>query len=179
MCNFGTLTNGQVSYPNMAILKIGLYLGKCSLQSKNKLNYMTPQGRKRVYVQRLDLLSATKFNAQIRQFWISACISETAAHRAKISSISTPCDRKKLYVQLLVNFGQLPISCPNMAILKIGLYLGNHCIQSKNKLNFIPLGQKESICAPSGTLASVQVSCPNVAILKWALSRKSLPVERK
>ncbi len=61
------------------------------------------------------------------------------------------------------------ISCPNMAILNIGLYLVNRCPQSKNKLNFDPLVQKEVICATSGTLATCQVSCPNMAILKNGL----------
>ncbi len=45
------------------------------------------------------------------------------------------------------------VSCPNMAILKIGLYLRNHCPQSKNNLNIDSLWQKEGICATSGTLA--------------------------
>ncbi len=46
----------------------------------------------------------TKFHARIHawQFWKSACISETAACRAKISSILTPFGRKRAYdVQIL------------------------------------------------------------------------------
>ncbi len=44
---------------------------------------------------------ACKFHAQIWQFWKSTIILETAAHRAKICSISTSWDRKRVYVQLL------------------------------------------------------------------------------
>ncbi len=43
-----------------------------------------------VYVQLLALWQMAKFHAQIWQFWKSAHISETAAQRAKISSILTP-----------------------------------------------------------------------------------------
>ncbi len=42
-----------------------------------------------------------KFHAQIWQFWKSALISATAACRAKMSSISTPWGRKRVYVQHL------------------------------------------------------------------------------
>ena len=61
----------------------------------------TPWGRKRVYVQLLELWPMAKFHTQIWQFWKLACISETAARRAKISSISATWGRKRLYVQLL------------------------------------------------------------------------------
>ena len=85
----------------------------------------TPWGRKRVYVQLLVLWSMAKlYHAQIWQFWKSSCISmisETAAHRVKISSLLTPWGRRRVYVQLL-DFGPVS-SCPNMAILKIGLCL--------------------------------------------------------
>ncbi len=49
-----------------------------------------PWGRNRVYVQLLALWPMAKFHAQIWPFWKFACISETAAPRVKISSISTP-----------------------------------------------------------------------------------------
>ncbi len=49
----------------------------------------------------LELLPMGKFHAQIWQFWKMANISETAARRAKISSISNPWGRKRVYVQLL------------------------------------------------------------------------------
>ncbi len=47
------------------------------------------------------VLATCQVHAQIWQFWKLACISETAARRAKMSSISTPCGRKRVYVQLL------------------------------------------------------------------------------
>ncbi len=61
-----------------------------------------PWGRKGVYVQLfLELWLMAKFPAQIWQFWKSAHISETPAHREKLSSISTPWGRNMAYVQLL------------------------------------------------------------------------------
>ncbi len=57
----------------------------------------------------------------------------------------------------------------NMSILKIGPYLRNGCLQSEIKLKSALLGQKEGICATSGTLANGQVSFPNMAILKIGL----------
>ncbi len=41
------------------------------------------------------------FQPKYGNFWKSACISETTTRGAKISSISTPWGRKRLYVQLL------------------------------------------------------------------------------
>ena len=35
----GTLANGQISCPNMVILKISQYLENCCSQSNNKLNF--------------------------------------------------------------------------------------------------------------------------------------------
>ena len=50
----------------------------------------------RVYVQLLELWPLAKFQAQIWQFWKLARISETAARRANISSISTPWGRRRV-----------------------------------------------------------------------------------
>ncbi len=50
-------------------------------------------------------LANVKVHAQIWQFKKSACISETAVRRAKISSISTLYGRKTMYMSLL----ELPI----------------------------------------------------------------------
>ncbi len=44
------------------------------------------------------------------------------------------------------------------------------------KLNFDPLGYKESICATSGTLDNGQASCPNMAILKIGLHVSQKPL---
>ncbi len=54
-------------------------------------------------------------------------ISQTAARRAKISSISTPWGRERVYVQL---FELWPSFMPklSMTILKISPYLGNRCL---------------------------------------------------
>ena len=49
----------------------------------------------------LELWLMAKFHAPIWQFLKTACISETTTRRAKISSLSTPWGRKRLYVQLL------------------------------------------------------------------------------
>ncbi len=85
----------------MAVLKMGLYLGNCCLWSKNKLNF-DPRGRKRVYVQLLELWPMAKCYAQIwKSNWKSASFLETAARWTKISSISLPWDRQRVYVQLL------------------------------------------------------------------------------
>ena len=51
-------------------------------------------------MQLLTLWQMTKFHAQIWQFEKMAHISETAASRAKISSISNPWSRKGVYVEL-------------------------------------------------------------------------------
>ena len=45
-----------------------------------------------------------KFHTQYGNFEKSACISEIAAPREKISSISIPWGRKRVYVQLLKLF---------------------------------------------------------------------------
>ncbi len=41
-------------------------------------------GRKRIYMQLLNILPVTKFHVRMWQFWKSACILETAARRVKI-----------------------------------------------------------------------------------------------
>ena len=60
-------------------------------------------------MQLLALFSNSMFHALMWQFWKSAHISETAARRAKISSISTPWGRKRkrVHMQLLELF-QIP-----------------------------------------------------------------------
>ncbi len=49
------------------------------------------------------------------------------ASRAKISLISTPGGRKRVYNAALGNFFKFQISCPNIEILKPGPYLANGC----------------------------------------------------
>ncbi len=76
--------------------------------------YNFDPGVERVYVHLLELWPMASFHAQIWQFLESACISESpVGHvgRVKINSISTPLDRKSLYVQLL-ELGQLPSFMP-------------------------------------------------------------------
>ena len=48
------------------------------------------------------------------------------------------------------------VSCPNIAFLKMGPYLRNRCPWSENKFNFDPLGEKDTTCATSGTLAKAK-----------------------
>ena len=99
----------QVSCPNMAILKTSPYLGNRCRKAKIS-SISTPWGRKRAYMQLLELWRLAKFHVQIWQFWKLARI--TAARRPKISSISTPwgrfefeirtsISRKRVYVQFL------------------------------------------------------------------------------
>ena len=84
----GTLANGQVPCPNMAILIIGPYLrNRCPEREYQLDQFQLYGGRKRVYVQLLELRPMAKFHAQMWQFWKSACISEAAARRSKISLI--------------------------------------------------------------------------------------------
>ncbi len=64
------------------------------------LNFL-PNGPRCDHVQLLEFWPMAKFHAQIWQFWKSAIIPETVAHRAKICSISTSRVRKRVYVQLL------------------------------------------------------------------------------
>ncbi len=121
MCNFRNLANGQVSCPNLAILKIGPYLGNHCPLRENKLNFdplgYTSWGRKRIYVQLLELWPMTKLHAQV--FWKWPNISETAVRWAKIRAISPPppgVDRPCVTSDL----ANCQVSWPNMAILKIG-----------------------------------------------------------
>ncbi len=79
----------------------------------------------------------------------TANILEMDSHRPKGSEIW---DSGGSLGSICATSGTLPngqVSCPNMAILKIGLYLGSHYPYSKIKLNFDPLGYKEGICATS------------------------------
>ena len=70
-------------------LKIGPYLRNCCPYSENQLNFDL-LGRKRLYIQIFNFCQWPSFHAQIWQFWKSARISEMAACRAKINSISNP-----------------------------------------------------------------------------------------
>ncbi len=83
----------------MAILK-SARISKTAACRGNISSISTLCGRKAVYVQLLDLLSVTKFHAQMWQFWKSSYISETAACKTKISSFATPWGRKSVYLQL-------------------------------------------------------------------------------
>ncbi len=58
---------------------------------------------------------------------------------------------------------------PRYEILKIDSYLGNHCPSCRNKLNFKPLGKKESTSAFFLTFSSGKFSCPNMVILKTGI----------
>ncbi len=81
-----------------------------------------------MYVQLLKRLSMVKFNAQIWPFLKLACFSETAAAGAKISSTSTPWGQTESICATSKTFANGQVSCPNMAILKNGLYLENRCL---------------------------------------------------
>ncbi len=99
---------------NMAIsiLKIGPYLGNhCSWSKINSI--WTPWGRKMVHVKLPTFFSNSMFHIQIFKFWKSACISKTAARRAKMSLILTHCGRKSIYATL-GPFFKYQISCPNI-----------------------------------------------------------------
>ncbi len=68
-----------------------------------------------------------------------------------------------------------------MAILKIATYLENRCMQSENKLNFDPLGQKlrEYLCN-SGTFLQIPDFMPKYGNFEnWLVSQERLPVGRK
>ncbi len=95
-----------------------------------------------------------KFHAQIWKFWKLVRISETAARRAKISSISTPCGRKRTYVQLLKLWLLLEYAeiwqCWNLASISESAV---HRVRMSSNLS--PWG-KQSICATAGTLANGQ-----------------------
>ena len=64
-------------------------------------------------------------------------------------------------------FAHGQVSCPNMAILKIGPYLENFCLQSENKLNCDPMvyPDRKYMCN-FWNMAIDQVSCPNTVILE-------------
>ncbi len=62
MCNFWHLVNGQVSCPNMAILKMGMYLGNCADRVKISSN-STPEVEMEytfMYVQLLEIWQMAK-----------------------------------------------------------------------------------------------------------------------
>ncbi len=69
---------------------------------------------------------------------------------------------------ICVTFARGQVSCPNMAILKIGPYLGN---RRRAKIsNFDPLWQKAGKAASSlEFLPMANAPCPNMAILKISL----------
>ncbi len=96
--NFGHLPSFMPKYDNFensmaSISETAAHRAKISSIS-------TPCGRKRIYVQLLELWPLAKFYAQLWQVRM-ASILKNAACRAKISSIFTPWGRNKLYVQLL------------------------------------------------------------------------------
>ncbi len=103
-------------------------------------------------------------------------ISLTVAHRAKIpvSSILTPGATSG-------TLGNGQVSCPNMAILKIGVYLRNRCLQIEKKLNFDPLGEQDIIHMCSfwnfGEVLSFMPKYGNFE--NWPISGKPLPTEGK
>ncbi len=74
--------DGQVSCPNMAILKSTRISGNAARRVKIS-SISTPWGRKEIYVLLLELWPIFKFHAQIWQVSKLVRISETAAHRAK------------------------------------------------------------------------------------------------
>ena len=90
----------------------------------------------------LELWPIAKFSCpNMAIFFKSAHISQTAARRSKISSVTAPWGRKRLCATS-ESLANCQVSCPNIAILKISPYLVNCCPYSKNKLNFDPLGRK-------------------------------------
>ncbi len=84
---------------------LGMKLGNWPNSRSCTYNLFLPQGVeiKLIFALRPaeDHRSEQDKTSQIWLFWLCARISETAARRAKISSISTPWGRKRLYVQLL------------------------------------------------------------------------------
>ncbi len=65
-----------------------------------------------VYVQLLEFWPLANFHAQIWQVRKLARILETAAHGAKMSSISTLWGRKRVYMCKIWKFGHLPSFMP-------------------------------------------------------------------
>ncbi len=68
-----SFVSGKVSYPNMAILKIGPYLGNHCSSSRSFVSGQVSYPhmaimKKEVYVQLLDLLSVAKCHTQIWTF---------------------------------------------------------------------------------------------------------------
>ncbi len=68
MWNFWHFGQWPVSCPNMEILKFILYLGKRDVRRAKISSISIPWGRKKVYVQLLELWPMAKFHAQIWQF---------------------------------------------------------------------------------------------------------------
>ncbi len=94
---------------------------------------------------------------------------------AKISSISTSWGRKGVLCATSGTLANGQVSCPKMAILKICLYLGNHCLLSENQLKFDPLGiwvERECMCH-FWNFCQWQVACQNMVILKIDLYRRN------
>ena len=95
----------------MAVLKIGPYLENRCQQSENKFNF-DPLGVEGKYISNfLNLGHWPSFMPKYGN--CENCISGTADHRGnlklKISSVSTPWDRKRVYMQLLklANYGHV------------------------------------------------------------------------
>ena len=114
---------GIFNFWNFGHLKIGPYHGNRCPYSKNKLNF-EPLRKKEYMCNFWNFGQWPTFMPKYGNFeqcWKWACISEAAAHKAKIRSISPPWGRNRVYVQLQ------ELSCPKMASLKIDLYLRNRC----------------------------------------------------
>ncbi len=132
-------------------------------QSENKLNF-DPHWQ-RVYV---ELWPMAKFHANYGNFGNQLYLRNRCPYSKNNCQIANfdPLGQKERLCATSGTFPSGQVSCPNMVISKIGLYLGNRCLQSENQALFEPCGIERVLCATSGTFANGQISCPNVAILK-------------
>ncbi len=102
--------------------------------SINICSISTPWG------QLMERLPMEKLHAQIREFWKTANISKTAAHRVKISSIATPWVERECMCNFW-NFSQWPSFIPKYA------NFANRSVSWKR----LPIeGKKSSISTPWG-----------------------------
>ncbi len=157
----------QVSCPNMTILTIGPYLWTAAHRAKISSISILCGEFKRVYVQLLELIwTMAKFHDQIWQFWKSTRISETAACRAKISSISSPWVRKSVYVQLLELWPMAKFYAQLWQVWKSAHIWETAAHKVKISSISILWGRKRVyVQLVELNLDNDQVSCPNMAIL--------------
>ncbi len=137
-------------------------LGARSVAHKKKLLYQEATLNKPMHSLTLGAMLVGRFYAQICQFWKSACISEAAARRVKISSFFYPkgLETEREYMcNFLQLFCKWPSIMRNYGSLKMYIYLGNCCRYSRNRLKFTPCGGKRVYFARLATFANGDVPC--------------------